>query len=256
MVNQDFDGGDINGAAIPFAQLHTLRDQDYSIRSHELRLDIDINDQLSAMVGYYDFASDLDFRQDTNNVLQLPTFAIGLPAGVPCGAIGFRSNATPGLEAFCQFPNARSTQLAGETVDSSAIFGSVTFRPTDAIELTLGARYIDESKQAYNGYTDFSFNAADNRVANPVYDDTTAPGYNEHNFRGLESVPGLPTRHLKSLGRRPLLPHPVAIALRTNLYCMRATQKASAVGDSAFVMRLAQIEQAITRKLLIKSKLA
>ena len=190
LVNQDFDGGDINGAAIPFAQLHTLRDQDYSIRSHELRLDIDINDQLSAMVGYYDFASDLDFRQDTNNVLQLPTFAIGLPAGVPCAAIGFRSNATPGLEAFCQFPNARSTQLAGETVDSSAIFGSVTFRPSDAMELTVGARYIDESKQAYNGYTDFSFNAADDRASNPVYDDTTAVGYNEHNFRGLASVPG------------------------------------------------------------------
>ena len=81
LVNQDFDGGDINGAAIPFAQLHTLRDQDYSIRSHELRMDIDISDQLSAMVGYYMFDSDLDFRQDTNNVLQLPTFAIGLPDG-------------------------------------------------------------------------------------------------------------------------------------------------------------------------------
>ena len=217
LVNQDFDGGDINGAAIPFAQLHTLRDQDYSIRSHELRLDIDINDQLSAMVGYYDFASDLDFRQDTNNVLQLPTFAIGLPAGVPCAAIGFRSNATPGLEAFCQFPNARSTQLAGETVDSSAIFGSVTFRPSDAMELTVGARYIDESKQAYNGYTDFSFNAADDRASNPVYDDTTAVGYNEHNFRGLASVPGPLTRPQKSLGRKLSSRCPVATVWRINL---------------------------------------
>ena len=190
LVNQDFDGGDINGAAIPFAQLHTLRDQDYGIKSHELRLDIDVNDQISAMIGYYNFDSDLDFRQDTNNVLQLPTFAIGLPAGVPCAAIGFRSNSTPGLEAFCQFPNARSTQLAGETVESSAIFGSVTFRPTDAMELTVGARYIDESKTAYNGYTDFSFNPADARISNPVYDDKTAAGYNEHDFRGLASVPG------------------------------------------------------------------
>ena len=58
------------------------------------------------------------------------------------------------------------------------------------MELTVGARYIDESKQAYNGYTDFSFNAADDRASNPVYDDTTVPGYNEHNFRGLASVPG------------------------------------------------------------------
>ena len=54
----------------------------------------------------------------------------------------------------------------------------------------LGARSIDESKSAYNGYTDFSFNPADGRVANPVYDDVSAAGYNEHDFRGLASIPG------------------------------------------------------------------
>ena len=190
VVNQDFDGGDINGAAIPFAQLHTLRDQKYDIQSQELRLDIDVNEQVSAMVGYYDFASDLAFRQDTNNILQLPNVAIGLPAEVPCAAVGFRSNATPGLETFCQFPNARSTQLAGETVDSKAWFGSISYRATDDFEVTLGARSIDESKSAYNSYTDFSFNPADGRVANPVYDDVSAAGYNEHDFRGLASIPG------------------------------------------------------------------
>ena len=190
VVNQDFDGGDINGAAIPFAQLHTLRDQKYDIQSQELRLDIDVNEQVSAMIGYYDFASDLAFRQDTNNILQLPNVAIGLPAEVPCAAVGFRNNATPGLETFCQFPNARSTQLAGETVDSKAWFGSISYRATDDFEVTLGARSIDESKSAYNGYTDFSFNAADGRAANPVYDDVSAAGYNEHDFRGLASIPG------------------------------------------------------------------
>lgn len=190
VVNQDFDGGDINGAAIPFAQLHTLRDQKYDIQSQELRLDIDVNEQVSAMVGYYDFASDLAFRQDTNNILQLPNVAIGLPAEVPCAAVGFRNNATPGLETFCQFPNARSTQLAGETVDSKAWFGSISYRATDDFEVTLGARSIDESKSAYNSYTDFSFNPADGRVANPVYDDVSAAGYNEHDFRGLASIPG------------------------------------------------------------------
>ncbi len=190
VVNQDFDGGDINGAAIPFAQLHTLRDQKYDMQSQELRLDIDVNEQVSAMVGYYDFASDLAFRQDTNNILQLPNVAIGLAAKVPCAAAGFRSNATPGLETFCQFPNARSTQLAGETVDSKAWFGSISYRATDDFEVTLGARSIDESKSAYNSYTDFSFNPADGRVANPVYDDVSAAGYNEHDFRGLASIPG------------------------------------------------------------------
>ena len=189
VVNQDFDGGDINGAAIPFAQLHTLRDQKYDIQSQELRLDIEVNEHVSAMVGYYDFASDLAFRQDTNNILQLPNVAI-FGANVPCAAAGFRNNATPGLETFCQFPNARSTQLAGETVDSKAWFGSISYRATDDFEVTLGARSIDESKSAYNGYTDFSFNAADGRAANPVYDDVSAAGYNEHDFRGLASIPG------------------------------------------------------------------
>ena len=189
VVNQDFDGGDINGAAIPFAQLHTLRYQKYDMQSQELRLYIDVNEQVSAMVGYYDFASDLAFRQDTNNILQLPNVAI-FGANVPCAAAGFRSNATPGLETFCQFPNARSTQLAGETVDSKAWFGSISYRATDDFEVTLGARSIDESKSAYNSYTDFSFNPADGRVANPVYDDVSAAGYNEHDFRGLASIPG------------------------------------------------------------------
>ena len=189
VVNQDFDGGDINGAAIPFAQLHTLRDQKYDIQSQELRLDIEVNEHVSAMVGYYDFASDLAFRQDTNNILQLPNVAI-FGANVPCAAAGFRNNATPGLETFCQFPNARSTQLAGETVDSKAWFGSISYRATDDFEVTLGARSIDESKSAYNSYTDFSFNPADGRVANPVYDDVSAAGYNEHDFRGLASIPG------------------------------------------------------------------
>ena len=187
--NQDFDGGDINGAAIPFAQLHTLRDQKYDIQSQELRLDIEVNEHVSAMVGYYDFASDLAFRQDTNNILQLPNVAI-FGANVPCAAAGFRNNATPGLETFCQFPNARSTQLAGETVDSKAWFGSISYRATDDFEVTLGARSIDESKSAYNSYTDFRFNPADGRVANPVYDDVSAAGYNEHDFRGLASIPG------------------------------------------------------------------
>ena len=34
----------------------------YEIRTHELRLDVEINDQLSAMVGYYDFGSELEIQ--------------------------------------------------------------------------------------------------------------------------------------------------------------------------------------------------
>jgi iron complex outermembrane receptor protein len=152
-VNQDFDGGPIGGTAVPFAQLHTLREQEYTVFSQEFRLDIDINEKVDLMVGAYYFDSELDFQQTTNNVLQIP---FGLPTGVPCtAALPFlRDNPTVG-SALCQFPNARSIQLAGEDVESMALFGNVNFRPWDGWEFSFGARYIDEEKSAINSYFDY-----------------------------------------------------------------------------------------------------
>jgi iron complex outermembrane receptor protein len=177
-VNQDFDGAGVDGAAIPFAQLHTLRDQDFEVFSQELRLDVALSDSLDLMVGYYYFESDLEFRQDTNNILQLPSVVLGLPPGVPCAVVpGLRAN--PGLgDALCQFSNARSTQLAGEDVESSAIFASLTWRPTETIELSVGARRIDEEKDGFNGYTDYT---------NGVFDDGSQ---GEFDFSGYPVNPG------------------------------------------------------------------
>lgn len=152
LVNQDFDGGSLSGTASPFAQLHTLRDQEYEVFSQELRLNWAINEMFDVMVGYYYFDSELDFKQTTNNVLQVP---IGLPPGVPCSVAGFRDNPTVG-NALCQFPNARSVQFASEDVDSTSFFASLTFRPTDTIEINVGARRIDEEKDASNFYLDYT----------------------------------------------------------------------------------------------------
>lgn len=154
-VNQDFDGGSIAGTASPFAQLHTLRDQDYDVLTQELRLSYAINDNIDVTGGVYYFESTLDFNQDTNNVLQLPGFALGLPTGVPCAAADLRANPTVG-DALCQLPNARSSQIASEDVESRAFFGSINWRPTDNLELVFGARYIDEKKDATNFYLDYS----------------------------------------------------------------------------------------------------
>ena len=154
-VNQDFDGGSPAGLAIPFAQLHTLREQDFEIFSQELRLHGSINDNLDYMVGYYYYESELDFSQRTNSILQIP---FGLPPGVPCGVIpglGLRDNPTVG-NVFCQFPNARSTQIASEDVESQAFFGSLTWRPTDQLEFMVGVRNIQEEKDAFNSYFDHS----------------------------------------------------------------------------------------------------
>ena len=175
LVNQDFDGGSISGTAIPFAQLHTLRDQEYEVFTQELRLNFALDERVDVMLGAYFFDSELDFRQTTNNVLQVP---LGLPAGVPCSAIGFRDNPVLGNFA-CQFPNARSVQIAGEDVESTSFFASVTFRPSDNLEFQLGARFIDEEKDARNRYFDYTDGTFD--VGGPAQ---------EFNFPGTLPITG------------------------------------------------------------------
>lgn len=175
LVNQDFDGGSLDGLAIPFAQLHTLREQDYEVFTQELRLDFAVNDNIDLMGGIYYFDSDLTLYQLTNNVLQIP---LGLPAGVPCTAAGFRDNPSVG-NALCQFPNARSSQLGTEEVEAWSYFGNVTFRPTENLEFSIGARYIDEEKDGTNAYFDYTDGTYD--VGGPAQ---------EFDFLDLPSTPG------------------------------------------------------------------
>ena len=181
-VNQDFDGAGVDGLAIPFAQLHTLREQQFEVLTQEVRITGSFNDNLDFMVGYYYYDSELDFKQRTNNILQLPAAALGL-TGVPCAgipAIGlilpFRANPTVG-DVFCQFPNAKSTQLSAQDVVSDAFFGSITWRPNDALEIMLGMRYIEEETTAQTAYYDHSTGTFD-----------TGGVESEHDFSGLPSV--------------------------------------------------------------------
>ena len=178
IVNQDFDGAGITGGASPFAQLHTLRNQEFEIFSQEFLVSGDITDQVSFLVGMYYFDHDLTFRQDTNNVLQVP---FGLPPGVPCAAVpvpGLRENPVLG-NALCQFPNARSTQYAGEQAESTAYFGAVTWTPTPELEFTLGLRNIDEEKESFNSYFDYTTGTFD-----------TGPVTAEHDFSGIPGRAG------------------------------------------------------------------
>ena len=116
-VNQDFDGGAINGAAIPFAQLHTLRDQDFEVFSQELRFNFAATEQIEIMLGVYIYDSELEFRQDTNNILQLPPVAIdpGL-AGLPCATIagitgiGLRANSLTGPDGRAKAAGTNSVK--------------------------------------------------------------------------------------------------------------------------------------------------
>ena len=178
-VNQDFDAAGLEQTTVPFAQLHTLRDQDFDVFTQELRLSVDVNEKFDFTVGAYYFDSELDFTQLTNNVLQLPGVALGLPAGVPCAAAFLRANPTVG-DAICQLPNARSSQIAGEDVESIAFFGAVNWRPTESLEFSLGARYIDEEKDVFNSYFDHSDGTFD----------TLGPA-GEFDFTGRPVTPGV-----------------------------------------------------------------
>jgi len=159
LVDQDFDAaatlGPTSGTAVPFAQLHTLRDQEFDVFSQELRISGDfLNDQFSYTAGIYYLEHDLEFMQSTNNILQLPDVALGLPAGTPCAVAGLRANEI--VSSICQLPNARSTQIASEDLQSFAAFGALFWRPTDRAEVSFGLRFIDEEKDATNSYFDFS----------------------------------------------------------------------------------------------------
>ncbi len=178
-TQSDFDGVFIGSSNWPIVQLHPRRVQDFDYFSQEFRLDGSINENLDFMVGYTYYESDLDYIQYTNNIVQLPAAVLGLPPGVPCAAvpIGIRANPVLG-DAFCQFPNDKSTQLAGEEVESSALFASLTWRPTEDLEFLVGVRRIDEEKEV------------NNRYINHTTGSFVQSGVTEHDFSNDPQIPG------------------------------------------------------------------
>jgi iron complex outermembrane receptor protein len=177
-TESDFDGAFVASANSPIVQLHPQRNQDFDYFSQELRLNGSITDNLDFMVGYTYYDSELDYVQFTNNIIQVP---FGLPPGVPCAAVIpiLRDNPNPEIgNSLCQFPNQRSTQNAGEEVESTAYFASLTWRPTDTLEFVVGARRIDEEKDGQNSYLDHS---------NGTFD---LPGQDPHDFSAGPNIQG------------------------------------------------------------------
>ena len=85
IVQQDFDNSTLATVAVPLPQLHTLRNQNFQQTSEELRLSGDLASNMTFTVGALYYDTSLNFRQGTNQVLQLPAGAggFGLPPGVP-----------------------------------------------------------------------------------------------------------------------------------------------------------------------------
>lgn len=103
--------------------------------SQEMRLNFDFGDMVQATVGgYYSTENtSYDTLQDIRYV------SIGAPAAV-CSSIG--GLATEGCPIF-------PLQFLGRNpvgTDSKAMFGTVIVQPSEALTVTLGLRYTDESK--------------------------------------------------------------------------------------------------------------
>lgn len=165
-VRTDFDGASLNDTASPIALFHTIRDQDFEQFSQELRLSGSFNDDWAFSTGVYYYESELGFEQNSTNIAQIPNPVASV--GLPCAAIGLTPNPSVG-DVLCQTPQAYDSHLAGEDVKSLGVFGSVTWRPTDKLEVGFGARYIDEEKEMNNAF--FETTDPDNIIPGPSLDD-------------------------------------------------------------------------------------
>ncbi len=115
-VTQDFDGTQIDFFA-------TNRKQTYRQFSQEVRLDGNIGDTISGVIGAYYFDSNYKLLQNT-------TFGAGLLAPTP----------------------VLLTQNVDHNARSYAGFGDVDFKLSDHFSLNAGARYTKDKKDLFNNY--------------------------------------------------------------------------------------------------------
>ncbi len=167
-VQQDFDGAQFTDPNYPFAMIHTTRDQEYTQFSQELRYTNSFfDDRVSLTLGGFYWHHDLDFQQDTLQVLQLAGEQLGAPAPLPPGACtlaGLPNGAVdPLLGQMCLLPSDPSTQASGEEHDHWSVFVSTTIAITGSVNLTLGGRYLEEK-------TDFETEFHNTLVTGPPKD--------------------------------------------------------------------------------------
>jgi iron complex outermembrane receptor protein len=146
-TQQDFDNSTLATVAIPLPQLHTLRDQNFEQNSEELRLSGDLMKNVKFTLGGLYYSTSLDFRQGTNQVLQLPYGAggFGLPPGGTCADFGLNPNPIPAVgNALCQFQEPPSYQRTNQQDLSTAAYGALNWQVIDKLELSVGTRRIQQ----------------------------------------------------------------------------------------------------------------
>lgn len=126
----DWIASDFDQTEVPF--FPTFRDQVHDQFSQEIRLQSDFSGR-DGMLGSLDFVVGLFYFEQEHELTQaFPT----LPGCIPFGTCG------PG-GAGTYYSSADYTTQDG---DSQAIFGQVIYAINDRLNVTLGARYTEESK--------------------------------------------------------------------------------------------------------------
>ncbi len=150
IVQQDFDNSTLATAAVPLPQLHTLRNQNFDTTSEELRLSGDLMKNVTYTLGGLYYNTSLDFRQGTNQVLQIPNFAA--PTPIPCAAFGvvpglgpLFDNPNPAIgDALCHTVGIGSYQKTNQQDLSKSIYGALNWQITDRLQLSGGLRRIQQ----------------------------------------------------------------------------------------------------------------
>lgn len=177
-IDTDFTNADLFG---------TLNDSEQRSFSQELRIDYSGN-KLSSIIGAYYFQQDLDldyslYTGDQFNQFFLSAFTQGAFNDLLAG-IDALSSSSNGLVAPSAAPAPAFTAFdhrAEQDHKSYAIFGQLDYLLTEKLNLTLGLRYTDETKELSTIYSenlpgDVAFPTFFSSVGDPANPSSIVPG--------------------------------------------------------------------------------
>jgi iron complex outermembrane recepter protein len=128
---------------------------DFTQLSQEFRIAGE-TDRLSWLAGAFYANEDLENRQQLQYGSQYRTYMLALTGGPASPLVPLTIGATPGAQAAlaqAYTPGIGQRDLHEQDSRSWAVFTNNNFRVTDALELTLGARYTNEAKDLDTRYS-------------------------------------------------------------------------------------------------------
>ena len=134
---------------VPSEIVHVSLEEKYEQESHEVRFASSQDNRIEWLVGAFYQSWDQEFSD------QLNMSATSLIPNLP----------RPGLSALANTALRRDFDQSSEAM---ALFSKVTFKATDQLAFTLGARYTEETKSASKALNVLDLNSASGEFASPL----------------------------------------------------------------------------------------